>query len=154
MSCQQAETCLARNIGTGYSGIISSNLFIYSRIQRFSKLERPGKGEGRHCVASGNHPLSIADFVWAASTSSWTRSIDLKYLTVLTRSSERGDFNKHERPHAAALRTSRCVLVHDDQCPGMRLQSRQRPEMIHTMLNSHTKREGLSLASDDYDDLA
>ena len=137
----------------GTLGNLIIEFIIYSRIQRFSKLERPGKGEGRHCVASGNHPLSIADFVRAASTSSWTRSIDLKYLTVLTRSSERG-----ERPartnRPAELRTSRCVLIHDDQCPRVRLQSRQRPEVIHTMLNSHTKREGLSLASDDYDDLA
>ena len=102
---------------------------------------------------SAHPPLSLRVLSRDASTSSWTRSIDLKYLTVFTRSSAIRSVTCLDLAHTS-LRTSRRILIHDNQCPGVRLQCRQRPQVVHPMLDRHTQRERLALPGYDHDDLA
>ena len=53
---------------------------------------------------------------WALSTSSWTRSIDLKYLTVLTCSSKRGNVQSYLKSNVITKVsfTCRSIFVNHD----------------------------------------
>lgn len=82
---------------------------------------------------------------YLASTSSWTFSIDLKYLTVLTRSSFVASSLHSCQPPFSDL-CDRADSLGDDQCPGVRLERTSSDHVVHTALDHLTERQSLVLA--------